>query len=94
MILFISRRNRPTLHVLTHGVNIVIMSMDTEKTLRRGRKLIMRTEGREDKDVKTVWGSREKCRNGMRAEAKKIRSRQVTAVTIHMFSTFNYLATF
>lgn len=70
------------------------MSMDTEKTLRRGRKLIMRTEGWEDKDVKTVWGSREKCRNGMRAEAKKIRSRQVTAVTIHMFSTFNYLATF
>lgn len=47
------------------------MSMDTEKTLRRGRKLIMRTEGWEDKDVKTVWGSREKCRNGMRAEAKK-----------------------
>lgn len=94
MILFISRRNRPTLHVLTHGVNIVIMSMDTEKTLRRGRKLIMRTEGWEDKDVKTVWGSREKCRNGMRAEAKKIRSRQVTAVTIHMFSTFNYLAMF
>lgn len=70
------------------------MSMDTEKTLRRGRKLIMRTEGWEDKDVKTVWGSREKCRNGMRAEAKKIRSRQVTAVTIYMFSTFNYLAMF
>ena len=45
--------------------------MDAEKTLRRGRKLIMQTEGWKNKDVKTVWESREKCRNEMRAEAKK-----------------------